>query len=915
VVVVLPAPFSNLAKSACYGYGLQPVLCLIVLEKKSPRGQCRLRLHRFMAAIGMGFSLFLASPAQAAGRQFVQGYLPAVIANQQPVGRVPASNRLDFAIGLPLRNPQGLTNLLRQIYQRGNPAFHHYLTPEEFAAAYGPTERDYQTVIDFAKSHGLTVTGTHPNRTLVDVNGAVGDIERALHVHLNLYQHPTENRAFYAPDAQPSLDLDTPVLTVSGLHNYTLPHPCVQVATAANLGLQPQAGSGAGGTFLSGDFRDAYVPGVFLNGAGQTVGLIEFDGYVVSDITNYEHLNNIANLVPLNNVLVDGYSGAASGAITTIETCIDIEMAIAMAPGLSNILVYEGNTNANNAVNDVLNRMATDNQAEQLSSSYLFDIDAATDQIFQQFAAQGQTLYEASGDYGSYTGPVLEPADDPNLTVVGGTELSTTGPLGSWMSETTAPFSGGGISKVVPIPFWQQGINMATNKGSTTMRNLPDAAMPAENCLIWADNLARTNYHGTSFAAPLWAGFTALVNQQAALNGQAPLGFANPAIYAIGKGTNYGACFHDITTGETSRFDAVAGYDLCTGWGTPAGSNLIAALLAPQDVLVISPQLGFTATGPVGGPFDVTAQSYWLTNVGSASLNWSLANTSQWLSVSMTNGALAPGGPGVSVTVVLNSAASNLLLGDFSGTVSFTDLQDDAVQEWPFALLAGNGGFETGDFSDWTFSGNPAESGAVSIDDSVESTNVFPGVPYSDFVHSGLFGAFLGQNGSLGSLSQTVPTSPGQFYLLSCWLSSLAGTNGTTPNEFQITWNGATLFDRTNMGAFGWSNLQYIVTATGSATALAFSFRDDPAALALDDVTLQAVPLPVFQKVVKSGGTVSFVWNALPGLAYQLQFTTNLVVAKWSNLNAAIPAATNVVTTSDIKATNSQRFYRFIVSP
>ncbi|MGP8197995.1 MAG: protease pro-enzyme activation domain-containing protein [Limisphaerales bacterium] len=871
----------------------------------------------------MGLLLFLAAATHATELQFVQGQLPAFIAHQQPIGRVAASNRLDIAFGLPLRNPHGLTNLLRQMYQRGNPIFHHYLTPDEFAAAFGPTEADYQSVIDFAKSQGFTITGTHPNRTLVDVNGAVGDIERALHVHLRLYQHPTENRIFYAPDAQPAIDLQTPVLTIGGLHNYTLPHPCIRLAPGVPpVAGQPQAGSGNSGSYFAGDFRAAYAHGVSLTGVGQAVGLFELDGYAPSDITGYENQAGMTNDPPLTNILIDGYSGAATSPDNT-EVCADIEMAVAMAPGLTNVLVYEGNPDTNTIINDVLNRMATDNAAAQLSCSWLFDISASTEQIFQQFAAQGQSFFEASGDSRAYAGPVWEPADEPNITVVGGTELSTTGPLGSWTSETTWPYSSGGISEVFPIPFWQQGLNMAANQGSTTMRNLPDVSLVADNLLLWVNGGPTTEYSGTSFAAPLWAAFTALVNEQAALNGQPQVGFVNPAIYDIGRSSNYTSCFHDITTGNNTsadspeNFHAVAGYDLCTGWGTPIGSNLIAALLAPQDAIVITPETGFTAIGPVGGPFTVTSENYLLTNAGNTSLNWTVANTAPWLSLFPTGGELLPGGPGVTVTAVLNSAASNLLIGDFSGTVLFTNLQDNVAQSWPFALLSGNGGFETGDFSFWNFSGDSSQSFASAIDDSTlgGGSDPLPGIPYSAFVHSGLYGAVLGQAGSLGSLSQTIPTLASQLYLVSCWLSSYAYNGSTTPNEFRVKWNGAALFDQTDMGAFGWTNLQFIVAASGGATTLEFDFRDDPAALGLDDITVQPIPNPVFQTVALTNGTLFFTWNALSGLAYQLQFTTNLATANWANLGGPTSATSGVVTTTDMNPTDRQRFYRFVLSP
>lgn len=847
--------------------------------------------------------------------------MPGAVSTEQPISRLPAANRLDIVFALPLRNPQGLTNRLREIYQRGSPGYHHYLTPAEFTSAYGPAEEDYQAVINFAKAHHLTVTGTHPNRTLVNMNGAVGDIEQALHVHLNQYRHPTEKRVFFAPDTNPSLDLKTPVLSIGGLQNYSLPRPLAQP--------QPQGGSGGNGNFLGEDIRAAYLPGVSLTGTGQSVGLVEFGGYTNSDITNYALLDGITNPPALQNILIDGGSAAGGGEYAE-EVSLDIEMAIGMAPGLSKVLVYIGNPYAGTVVDDLLNRMANDNKAAQLSSSYTFDINAATGQIFQQMAAQGQSFFQASGDSGSYAylGVVDEPSDDPNITIVGGTALTTSGPLGSWVSETVWSYygdgSGGGSSVVFPIPSWQQGVSMALNQGSTNFRNLPDVAMVGTG-VVYVLNGAASSGQGTSFSTPLWAGFTALVNEQAALNGQAPVGFINPAIYDIGRGANYTNCFHDITTGANTngnsptKYFAVPGYDLCTGWGTPNGSNLIAALLAPQDALVIAPELGFTAVGPIGGPFGASSQSYRLTNAGTVPLGWSIINTSQWLTVSLTNGTLQPGGTAVPVTVSLNSTASNLLLGNFSGTILFSNGQDNVVQSWPFALLIGNGGFETGDFTDWVFAGSLGSNFVVEIDDSNGGSYPFAdGISYAYFVHSGLCGAFLGQSGSLGSLTQTVPTGAGDVYLLSCWLRSIpnyAVTNITTPNEFRVQWNGATLFDQPNMGVFNWTNLQFVVEATGSATPLQFAFRDDPAALALDDITLQAVPPPVFQTVKQNAGVVTFSLQAMPELAYQLQYTTNLNTRSWSNLGPAIVATTNVVTASDVHPGSSSRFYRFIVLP
>jgi len=157
--------------------------------------------------------------------------------------------------------------------------------------------------------------------------------------------------------------------------------------------------------------------------------------------------------------------------------------------------------------------------------------------------------------------------------------------------------SGGGISLSYAIPYWQQGLSMTANHGSTTQRNVPDVATVAIDLDAYI-NGANEGGGGTSASAPLWAGFMALVNQQAASLGNPSAGFINPAIYAIGKGTGntpYASAFHDITTGNNSvngdGYPAVAGYDLCTGWGTPA-IGLINALAggaaAPYHLVVLN---------------------------------------------------------------------------------------------------------------------------------------------------------------------------------------------------------------------------------------------------------------------------------------------------------------------------------------
>ena len=478
---------------------------------------------------------------------------------------------MSLAIGLPLRNQGELDNLLKELADPASPNFRQYLTTAQFTERFGPSEADYQTLTAFMQANGLEVTGTHPNRMILDVSGTVADIESTFHLNMVNWSHPTRGE-FFAPDREPSLDAGVTILDITGLDNFVIPRPMDLKTLPLSQATPLTTGSGPGGLFIGNDFRAAYAPGVTLNGTGQAVGLFELDGFYASDVAaNFKQ----AGLppVPTQTVLLDGFNGAPGNA--NIEVTLDIMMAAYMAPGVSSIIVYEG-TNWN----DVLNRMATDELANQLSSSWQFSpTNATTEQIFAAMIAHGQSFFTASGDGGAYTGSIMPPADDPSVTTVGGTSLTTAGAGGPWQSETAWADSGGGVSTTWPIPAYQQKVNMAAAGGSSTMRNIPDVALTADIQMFLICNNGETiSVGGTSAATPLWAGFLALANQQAAANGKPPVGFLNPPIYTIGGGSSLQTDLHDIVTGNNGRYTALPGYDLVTGWGTPAGQPLINGL-------------------------------------------------------------------------------------------------------------------------------------------------------------------------------------------------------------------------------------------------------------------------------------------------------------------------------------------------
>lgn len=501
------------------------------------------------------------------------------------------NQKMTLAIILPLRNQTDLASLVKRLYDPSSPDYHHFLSVSQFTAQFSPTKKDYQSVAQFARSKGFTVTNSPANRLLVHINGTVAQVNKAFHVTMTNYRHPIENRNFYSPDRDPSLELVVPVMHIAGMNNYSIPKP--KYKRAPPNFRRNAVGSGPSGAYTGNDMRVAYYGGAALTGSGQSVGLLEFDGYNMSDVT--ASFAGQSNSVPIHNVLLDGATAGSDG--NDAEQVLDIVQAAAMAPGLSQILVYIAPGNSQIGVGDVdiFNQMATDNVAKQLSCSWGWNPDdtAQLDPIFQEFAAQGQTLFVASGDAGAYTGSNATdssyPAEDVNVVAVGGTDLTTNGAGGAWQSETAwSDSSGGPADDGFPLPNWQDGIANSSNQASSTVRNVPDVAMEANT-----DNYACSqgscsgDYGGTSFAAPRWAAFLALANQQAVANGNSTLGFINPAIYALGKDPNYNSVFHDITSGSNNNgkgqsYNAVVGYDLVTGWGSPNGQNLINALVQPS---------------------------------------------------------------------------------------------------------------------------------------------------------------------------------------------------------------------------------------------------------------------------------------------------------------------------------------------
>ena len=539
-------------------------------------------------AVALAFGATTAVQAAEVMTHHVRDVVSTHTASQ--VGSLPAHQVMSLDVVLPLHDKAGLDAFVADVANPASPSFRQYLTPAQFTARFGPTQQDYDAVVQYLRNNGLTVTGGSRDAMDVQVKGSVSAVETAFNVRMLTYRHPTENRVFFSPDREPTTSLGVPLWHVSGLDNYSIPHPLyVKKGDYAKAhGISPDAvvthattGSGPSSSFLGSDMRAAYYGGTALNGAGQNLGLFEYYGTDLADLTTYYKNVKQTNNVPVTIFSTDGTSTScvytrAGGDCDDGEQNLDMTQALGMAPGLSSLVMYVGSTDT-----AIISAMTTHSPLPTtIGCSWGWTpADPTTlDPYFEKMAAQGQTFFVASGDDSTWTktgNAAAWPADDAYVISVGGTDLTTSSAAGPWKSETAWVDSGGGISPdKIAIPSWQKlsGVITSTNKGSTTYRNGPDVSANANfTFYTCGDQQAcqANEYGGTSFAAPMWAAFIALVNQQLVANGGARVGNFNATIYPQNLTSTYATDFHDITSGKSGSYSAGTGFDLVTGWGSP----------------------------------------------------------------------------------------------------------------------------------------------------------------------------------------------------------------------------------------------------------------------------------------------------------------------------------------------------------
>lgn len=443
-----------------------------------------------------------------------------------------------------------------------------------------PTE-----LLSWAATHRLAVDWSLGRRWAV-LTGAPGRLGPALGVAVHDFR-ARSGRRFYASTSQPVLvqALGSAAIGVGRISSYG--HPSMDLVPAG--GLTPQ------GLLRAYDAQPLLAAG--MTGAGQTVVFFEYDGFARSDLAAFARR---FHLPPFHVTVDGGMAGSPQG-----ESAMDIETVHSVAPGARLVYYNFSRPNDAGAYASAFREVAERYPGAVWSLSIGIGCDKAfslTDlQVMDQAVADaeqhGTTAFVASGDTGGLdcTAPedwghnptqagrgVDALASLPSVTSVGGTALSVTGEgryFGeeTWSSPALSQGSGGGPSDVVPRPSWQQGRGVAPFGVYPAYREVPDVAAVADPATATAviGGGQEVQEGGTSLSAPVWAGFTVLVDQYLEGQGQSPIGFANPLLYRLSNASPPYPPFHDVTVGGNDFYRATPGYDLVTGLGSPDVWNLV----------------------------------------------------------------------------------------------------------------------------------------------------------------------------------------------------------------------------------------------------------------------------------------------------------------------------------------------------
>lgn len=554
--------------------------------------------------------------------------LSALAAKSDVLGPVNSEQQISVVLVLPLSDTQGAESFVQRVSTPGDPLYHKYITPQEFADRFGGNAADLKALKDWAAANGLAVTQESVARTTLTVQGSAAQLQAIFSTQLNRYRGPN-GEEFYSAGVRPTVPsaISAKISGLIGLTGSRQYAPLVKIGKQVGdspLKITAQeertdgspGGTGPGGAYSAADLRTAYsIPGFGRLDDRTVVAVFEQGGFELSDVTEYLTENNLPQ-PKITAVSVDHSPTTVTSANVEIECVLDIDMIVAINPNVQEVLAYEDSVDSFQvALLDAMTQVANENRAQILSISYGQDEYLqgkaalhAEHGVLTELAAQGITVVASSGNNGAYGDSsdgvynVYDPASQPYVTGVGGTTLFT-GKGQQYDFEQVynelqydEGASGGGISSYWPFPSYDSSAGtgyFTTNGGSSTYRNVPDVAVvgdPFTGVAIYSKvNGGWLEIGGTGVSAAIWAGYLSVVNAVFKFADLGTIGSFNPLLYAVGEPDYQPSSYlYDIETGTNGNtwlyslpgYSAGVGYSNCTGVGSIWGGGFVPALMA-----------------------------------------------------------------------------------------------------------------------------------------------------------------------------------------------------------------------------------------------------------------------------------------------------------------------------------------------
>ncbi|MDG6988715.1 MAG: hypothetical protein JRN21_05240 [Nitrososphaerota archaeon] len=621
-----------------------------------------------LSVTGFSNALVLVSFASGGGSNSyatITTQLPSVLSYAKEVGLTAPTANMSVSFVLPATNVKQLDEFLAQMNDPGSPYYHKYLTAQQYDTLFGPDAGELAQLQSYLAQYGITVTtggqvspgsvSLNPDQFVLQAHGSVSEFDQALKTQIQDYQY--KGASFYSASSQAKLpDQFGNLLMIYGMDNWqssgqahgAVPLYRTLYQSYENPGQTPGNFFAYSPSEIAQSYNLTSLYNRNINGTGVTIAIVDAygDPYIQDELNNFSQQFGIPT-TSVNTICIDGPCNMTMGIVTgwNVEIALDVEWAHALAPG-AKINLYIGSNNAQalyDAEEAAVNSYGSPTSNNIISNSWgIPENDIASsaavapvfgenypwlDQVMQQAAAQGITVFAASGDWGAYDqafgqtspyGGAIYPSTDPYVTGVGGTTLymnTTSGYLsppfmnatGGYGTETAWSWNnlygwgtGGGYSTLFSQPAWQSGPGVTANGA----RGAPDVAWDADvqtgvavdvSC---GKGMCGYIVGGTSVGSPSWAASMALIDQAAAH----PLGYINPTLYSIlNNPAEYAKAFHDVTVGNNNPYQAGTGWDPLTGIGSPNVGEL-SQILSKSGSSQLSVQAGLDLVGGSYGP-------------------------------------------------------------------------------------------------------------------------------------------------------------------------------------------------------------------------------------------------------------------------------------------------------------------------